>query len=166
MLGVMLAATLCGWAIQDRTVTLQHSSSRGIRPLWARGTGKCYPKQLSTPASSGLSNRGERGRARANLGTLQGVAPLGREGGTSSLIGFSASGAGFARSPSRAAKIEIFLQILDETVANSPTQSSLREPTAEIHSKLQVPGQENQPSCYHELIRHETGAAVLHHETC
>lgn len=82
MLGVMLAATLCGWAIQDRTVTLQYSSSRGIRPLWARGTGKCYPKQLSTPASCGLSNRGERGRARANLGTLQGGAPLGREGGT------------------------------------------------------------------------------------
>jgi hypothetical protein len=58
---MMLAATLCGWAIQDRTVTLQYSSSRGIRPLRARGTGKCYPKQLSSPASCGLSNRGSGG---------------------------------------------------------------------------------------------------------
>lgn len=138
MLGVMLAATLCGWAIQDRTVTLQHSNSRGVMPLWARGTGKCYPKQLSSPASCGLSNRGERGRARANLEKLQGGRGqgVGRSTRTqqpaclpacaaSSLIGFSEGGRRILQSPpSRAVKIELFLQILDETDTNFPRQQT------------------------------------------
>lgn len=73
MLGVMLAATLCGWAIQDRIVTLRYSNSRGVRPFRARGTGNCYPKQLSSPASCGLSNRGERGELEPTLERYKGA---------------------------------------------------------------------------------------------
>ena len=91
-------------------MTLQHSNSKGIRPLWARGTGNCYPKQLSSPASCGAQTGG-RGRARANLGTLPGG--MGQAVGRStrpsslpeqvpsksSLIGFSADGRRIVQSP-------------------------------------------------------------------
>lgn len=164
-------------------MTLHYSGSRGIRPLRARGTGKCYPKQLPSPASCGaLKPGGEGKRARANLGMVGrwDAAPPSREGGAAQARTSDSQRRGQdlrKAPPSRAVKIEVlFLQILtgDETRRQQFTNTfSLHTHTQRERGRereticpcsLKSP---NQPSCYPELmIRHETRAPQFRHETC
>lgn len=70
------------------------------------------------------------------------------------------AGAGSCKAPppSRAVKIEIFLQILDETDTNIPPQDTRAAQAlpynrySNVQVQEQVPGQSDQPSCYPKLI--------------
>lgn len=138
------------------------------------------PQTAPIPSFLRPLNRGLRGRARANLGLLQGGRGQ-RVSGAPQAPAASPSACELAhrilsgrvqdraKPPSRVVKIEILPP--DPRRGQTPTSPKTcgpEEPTSDgwVRScRSRCLNSITNPSCHPELVRHETGAVVLHHET-